>query len=169
MCFPAQTKFLLCFFYGAIEKAKAKRERRGASRARHKRKREQRARLCPSPPKNTQGVWLAAQSPGSKVRGKVSFVPSIPLVLKDADAHPYSHINTCLHTYTHIHTHLYLLEGGSDLSLCSANQKTVLTPRCVPHRRGAAVGTSAGLRFAFAATLLLYAVQRLVTDSNNNQ
>lgn len=117
MCFPAQTKFLLCFFYGAIEKAKAKRERRGASRARHKRKREQRARLCPSPPKNTQGVWLAAQSPGSKVRGKVSFVPSIPLVLKDADAHPYSHINTCLHTYTHIHTHLYLLEGGSDLSV----------------------------------------------------
>lgn len=35
---------------------------------------------APHPPSNTPSVWLAAQSPGSKVRGKVSFVLSIPLV-----------------------------------------------------------------------------------------
>lgn len=118
LCFPAQKKPLLCF-YGANEKAKKKEERGKASWARHKRKRERWARLGPSSPKNTQSVWLAAQSPGSKVRGKVSFVPSIPLVLEGAYAHPYSHINTCLHTCTCIRTHLYLLEGGSDLSLCA--------------------------------------------------
>ena len=120
-----------------------KRKRRGARRAERDTKEKERDGLdsAPHPPKNTQSVWLAAQSPGSKVRGKVSFVPSIALVRKDTYAHSYSHINKCLPTCTCIHAHSLVsaLRWLWPLFLCSANQKTVLNPLCVSQRRGAAV------------------------------
>lgn len=122
MCFPAQKKFLLCF-YGANENAKKERgeERGGASSARHKEKERGGLDSDPQPPrkKTHRATGWPHRAQGQKVRGKVSFVPSVPLVLKDAYAHPYSHINTRLHTCTCVHTDLFLLEGGSDLSLCA--------------------------------------------------
>lgn len=124
LCFPAQKRVPLLFLRSEWKGSKERGEERGgASWARHKRKKKESGGLdsAPHPPEKTQSVWLAAQSPGSKVRGKVSFVPSIPLVLKDTLMHihtaPQTHAST--HMLMHTHTHLYLLEGGSDLSLCA--------------------------------------------------
>ncbi len=134
-------------------------ERGGASWARHKRKREGWARLGPStPPKITHRApgW-PHRAQGQKVRGKVSFVPSIPLVLKDTYAHPYGHINTRLHTCTCIHTDLFLLEGGSDLSLCARpTRKRRSKPRLVSQRQGAAVETKAGPSAPLSCTKTSY-------------
>lgn len=125
LCFLAQKKVPPLFLWSDWKGWKERGEERGgASWARHKRRREGWAWLCPptpTPKKNkthrASGWPNGAQ--GQKVRGKVFFVPSIPLVLKDTYAHPYSHTNTRSHTCTCIHTDSYLLEGGSDLSLCA--------------------------------------------------
>lgn len=105
---------------------------------------------------------------GQRVRGKVSFVPSIPVVLEDAYAHPYSpppntHTYTRLHTQTHLYTNLYLLEGGSDPSFCARPTRKRWSTLNVFHNVEKLLWNHRLVR------LLLSAVHRLVMDSNNNQ
>lgn len=151
-CVFQHKKFLFCF-YGATEKAK--RRRRGEGRS-------QLSGLCPSPPPqppppnplpktklNKSRIWLVTQSPGSKVRGKVSFVPSA-----QRHTHPSRHVQSHAHAHTPARARL-----GPKVALCSANQKTVSVL--------AAAGTPSVC--ARRAVCSSEAVQRLVTDSNNNQ
>ena len=75
-----------------MKRLKRKEERRGVERAEQDTKEKEKggwARLClslPHPPKkrpHAASGW-PHRAQGQKVRGKVSFVPSIPLVLKDS-------------------------------------------------------------------------------------
>lgn len=145
LCFLAQKKSSSCF-YGANEKAKKERgeERGGASWARHKRKREGWARLGPSTPLkiHTQSAWLAAQSPGSKGERKGLFCAFRP---SGAQRRICTSIRPHKHMPTHMHMHTHRLVSAWrwlwPLALCSANQKTVINPRLVSQRQGAAVET----------------------------
>lgn len=59
-----------------------------------------------TPQKTHRASGWPHRAQGQKVRGKVSSVPSIPLVLRDT--HPYSHINTCLHAHAYTQTGICL-------------------------------------------------------------
>lgn len=116
LCLLAQKKRRFLLFYRASETATKKEEKGGASWARHKRKKRGGLDSAPHPPKNTQGVWLAAQSPGSKGERKGLFCAFHPSgAQRHTSIQPHKHMLT----RTRIYTDSYLLEGGSDLSLCA--------------------------------------------------
>lgn len=81
-------------------------------------------------------------------------MPSVLLVLKCAYRQPHRHMDA--RTHARWYTRTGIPEGGSDLWLCSANQRTARS------LGGTAAEPGAG-------PTLLKAVQRLVTDSRNNQ
>lgn len=164
--FASTKMILLCF----IEQAKRLKRRRRRARAEGDAK-EQRGEgpiLTPPPPPqskthtHTQDLWLVAQSQGSKGRGKVSFVPSVHSVLKRSCKQPQKHTETHIRAHTHTHG-LVFLKVTSDLWLCSTNQRNGGRPST----RFPTVEKL--LRGPGLVWLLLQAVQRLVTDSSNNQ
>lgn len=119
---------------------------------------------------NTRSVWLAAHSPGSKVRGKVSLcLPSLwcsnTCILASIQPH-YPHMHSLTRAHAHTHTHWCQLEGGSDLSLCARpTRKYCSNVACLAMSRSCRGNTVCCRKLG---RLLLVAVQRLVTDSNNN-
>lgn len=128
---------------------------------------------APHPPKTHRASGWPAQSPGSKVRGKVSFVPSVPLVLNDT--HPRSHVNprTLAHANinapTRVHAHRSLLEGGSDFSLCARPTRKWCSTLGVFDDVEAPPWKRWLVALSWRHVCSSKAVQRLVTDSNNNQ
>lgn len=102
------------------------------------------AQLCPLSPgkkkrkKILQSIWLAVQSPQVKGERKGRFCAfRTSGAQKDTYTQPHKHELA--------RAHWYLLDGGSDFSLCSANQTTVLSLRRVSQCGGAIVETPAGL------------------------
>ncbi|KAF6737766.1 hypothetical protein FQA47_023549 [Oryzias melastigma] len=89
--------------------------------------------------KKLQSIWLAVQSPQVKGERKGRFC-----AFRTSGAQKDTHTQPHNHELTRARTHRYLLDGGSDLSLCSANQTTVLSLRRASQRRGAIVETPAG-------------------------
>ena len=153
LCFPAQKKIFLLGFYGANEKAWKKEERgRGELSETQKEKTSDGLDSAPHPRKTHRASGWPHRAQGQRWEER-SLVCLPSLWCSKTQTHPYSHINTRLHTCTCIHTHVYLLDWWFwPLSLCSANQKTMLNPRCVSQRQGAAVETLAG---GIEAALLL--------------
>lgn len=93
-------------------------ERGEASRARHKRKRERWASTLPLTPQKHTERLVGRTEPRVKGERKglfCAFRPSGAQRRIRTSIQPHKHTLTC----TCIHTHLYLLEGGSDLSLCA--------------------------------------------------
>lgn len=145
LCFPAQKKASSSVFmeWKRLKRKEEKEEERGeASGARHKRKRERWPRLCPSPPLKTHTGRLVGRTE-PRVKGErkglfCAFHPCGAQRRRRTSIQPHEHAYTCtLHTHT-------AWRWLWPLSLCSANQKTALNPRCVSQRRGAAAETLAG-------------------------
>lgn len=116
--FASTIMFLLCF----IEQAKRlQRKEKGGAEGQN---RTERRGFHPAPPpsKNPPGPLVGRSEPRVKGERKGVLVPSVHSVLRRAYKQP--------HKRTHVRAHAgaCLLEGGSDLSLCPANQRRVSAP-----------------------------------------
>lgn len=115
--FASTIMFLLCF----IEQAKRlQRKEKGGAEGQN---RTERGGFHPAPPPQKTPQDLVGRSePRVKGERKGVLVPSVHSVLRRAYKQP--------HKRTHVRAHAgaCLLEGGSDLSLCPANQRRVSAP-----------------------------------------